>query len=596
MAKEIRIIEAKNPEVVSLKRVAAYARVSTNAERLMHSLSTQVSYYSELIQKTPGWQYAGVYADEGITGTKLNARTEFQRMIADCEAGKIDIILTKSISRFARNTVDTLSTIRHLKSPGVDVRFEKENLSSMGEDGELLITLLASFAQEEIRSLSDNVRWATIKRFKQGIPNGHFRIFGYDWEGDHLVINPEEAAIVRRIFQNFLDGKSRLETERELAAEGITTKNGCRWVDSNIRVVLTNITYTGNMLFMKEYIEDPITKKRRKNHGELEQYYVENTHEPIIDMETFQYVQDEIARRKELGARANKSLNLTCFSCIMKCSQCGQSYVHNVRKNKAVGVSTYDETVETWRCMSKGKKGKRCDMKDIPDRILRSVSAEALELDEFDEDVFTDRIDHIDILDGQQLRYVFKDSKEKTLKWKSTAKSDCWTDEYKDRQRAWVQNYLANSDEHSEFSTRIRCGVCGSNYRRATQKRKGETAHYWRCGANSTCGRKGLREDYLQKISAEVMGLPEHDPAAFREQISFIEVISDTEVAFHFLDGRVIQHDWPKRYPRPGWTPEQRAKFMESVKHAYPEERRKAMSEKMIEIRRNKKWQNRSDK
>ena len=313
MAKTVRIIEATNITPARLKRVAAYARVSMETERLNHSLSAQVSYYSDLIQKHPGWVYAGVFADDGITGTKTN-RPEFQRMLQECEAGNIDIILTKSISRFARNTVDLLETVRHLKELGIEVQFEKEHISSLSDDGELMLSLLASFAQEEVRSLSDNVKWGTRKRMQQGIPNGHFRVYGYRWEGDVLVPVPEEAAIVRRIFQNFLDGKSRLETEREFAAEGITTREGCRWVDSNIKGVLTNVTYTGNLLLQKEYISDPITKKRKKNRGELPQYFVPDTHEAIIDRETFDYVQSEIARRKEFGPLANKALNTCCFT------------------------------------------------------------------------------------------------------------------------------------------------------------------------------------------------------------------------------------------------------------------------------------------
>ena len=198
-------------------------------------------------------------------------------------------------------------------------------------DGEVMLTLLASFAQSESESISNNVKWGVRKRMQQGIPNGHFRVYGYRWKGDDLVIVPEEAAIVKRIFQNFLDGKSRLETEREFAAEGITTREGCRWVDSNIKQVLTNVTYTGNLLLQKEFIEDPIGKKRRKNHGELPQYYVENTHEAIIDKETFDYVQAEMARRKELGPLANKSLNICCFTGKIKCPHCGVSYMHNRR-------------------------------------------------------------------------------------------------------------------------------------------------------------------------------------------------------------------------------------------------------------------------
>lgn len=229
-----------------------------------HSLSAQISYYSSLIQKNPDWQYAGVFADDGISGTGIAKRDEFKRMIEAADNGEIDIILTKSIQRFARNTVDLLQTVRHLKDIGVEVRFEKEHINSMSGDGELMLTILASFAQEESRSLSENCKWGIRKRFEKGIPNGHFRVYGYRWEGDDLVIVPEEAEIVKRIFQNFLDGKSRLETEREFAAEGITTREGCRWVDSNIKVVLTNVTYTGNLLLQKEFISDPISKQRKR--------------------------------------------------------------------------------------------------------------------------------------------------------------------------------------------------------------------------------------------------------------------------------------------------------------------------------------------
>lgn len=235
---KISKIEPTVPAIKQLKKVAAYARVSMQSERMMHSLSAQISYYSKLIQKNPDWEYAGVYADDFISGTNTVKRDEFKRMLVDCEEGKIDIILTKSISRFARNTVDLLETVRHLKAKDIEVRFEKENINSMSGDGELMLSILASFAQEESRSISENIRWATKKRFEKGIPNGKFKIFGYRWEDDKLVPVPEEAEIVKRIYQNFLDGKSRLETEKEFAAEGITTANGCRWVDSNIKVVL----------------------------------------------------------------------------------------------------------------------------------------------------------------------------------------------------------------------------------------------------------------------------------------------------------------------------------------------------------------------
>lgn len=237
---KITKLEPAAPILTPKKRVAAYARVSMESERLQHSLSAQISYYNDKIQKNPDWLFAGVYADNGISGTGTEKRDDFNRLLTDCDAGRIDIVLTKSISRFARNTVDLLETVRHLKEIGVEVWFERENIHSMSGDGELMLSILASFAQEESRSISDNVKWGTRKRFEQGIPNGKFRVYGYEWQGEDLVIVPEEAAIVRQIFQNFLDGKSRLETEREFAAEGITTRAGCAWVDSNIKQVLCN--------------------------------------------------------------------------------------------------------------------------------------------------------------------------------------------------------------------------------------------------------------------------------------------------------------------------------------------------------------------
>ena len=268
----LRKIEAAVPTIREKKKVAAYARVSMQSERMLHSLSAQVSYYSGLIQKNPDWEYAGVYADDFISGTNTVKRDEFKRMLADCEAGKIDIILTKSISRFARNTVDLLETVRHLKDLGIEVRFEKENIRSMDGDGELMLTILASFAQEESRSISDNVKWGTRKRFEKGIPNGRFQIYGYRWEGDHLVIQEDEAKIVRLIYDNYLNGLSAETTEKQLAKMGVKSYKGQHFGNSSIRQILGNITYTGNLLFQKEYVIDTISKRSKINRGELLDY------------------------------------------------------------------------------------------------------------------------------------------------------------------------------------------------------------------------------------------------------------------------------------------------------------------------------------
>ena len=516
-------------------------------------------------------------------------------MLNDCEDGKIDIILTKSISRFARNTVDLLETVRHLKELGIEVRFEKENIHSLSGDGEVMMTLLASFAQEEITSLSNNVKWGVRKRMEQGIPNSRFRIYGYRWEGDQLVIEPEEAAIVRRIFQNFLDGKSRLETEREFEAEGITTANGCRWVDSNIKLVLTNITYTGNLLLQKEFIEDPITKRRKKNRGELPQYYVENTHEAIIDMETFQYVQAEMIRRKELGAFANKSLNITCFTSKLKCSQCGSSYIRNQRSNRTKFTSTYGDTIVLWACGTNKKKGGRCRQKNIPERALREACAEALGLDEFNEDAFLKKVDHIIVNPNRQLEFHFYDGTTRVQTWKSTAQKDCWTDEQKNRQREWMRKNMATSNRFSPFTTRVVCGSCGCSCRRQIQPSKlsdtGRIA-YWRCsgGAKTNCGIKGIREPELMEITAKVMGTSEFDGDAFREQVDHITMVESGKLEYTFLDGCTQSAEYSTEKPGHPWTEEHRARFKESTKGLYTPERRKAMSEHMKKVRSEKHW------
>ena len=207
MAK-IRRIEPNIPRLGGRKRVAAYARVSMETELLHHSLSAQVSHYSSLIQSNPEWEYAGVYADEGITGTSTKKRDEFNRLMKDCDAGKIDLVLVKSISRFARDTVDTLNATRHLKDLGIDVFFEREGIHSMSGEGELLLTLLAAFAQAESQSISENVKWGIRKRFKLGIPNGNKAPYGYRWNGDGFSIIPEQGTVVKEIYRRYLAGES----------------------------------------------------------------------------------------------------------------------------------------------------------------------------------------------------------------------------------------------------------------------------------------------------------------------------------------------------------------------------------------------------
>ena len=586
MAKVTKI-EPQIPALPARKKVAAYARVSMETERLHHSLSSQVSYYSELIQKNPEWEYVGVYADEGITGTIAKKRDEFQRLIADCEAGKIDIVLTKSISRFARNTVDLLKTVRHLKELGISVRFEKENIDSLTGDGEVMLTLLASFAQSESESISNNVKWGTRKRMEQGIPNGHFRVYGYRWEGDQLVIVPEEAAIVKRIYQNFLDGKSRLETEREFAAEGITTRDGCRWVDSNIKVVLSNITYTGNMLLQKEYIADPISKKRKKNRGELPQYYIEDTHEAIIDMETFQYVQDEMARRRELGALANKSLNICCFTGKIKCPHCGFSYMHN-RRTKNGHYQEY------WNCGSKKKKkvGEGCPVGGtISQKALEKACCEVLGLEALDEEVFLDKVDHIEVPEKYTLDFFLKDGTCVRKDAPNTGHQDCWTAEYRAKVSKQRRKNGTNPHGATCFTAKIKCVECGNNYRRQTRtKSTGEKYYLYACATTNTCSNNCIHEDTLRELSVKALGLDEFDEDLFKEKIDHITIAPGGHITFCFYDGHEVAMTHSTKRRMPAWTPERREKQVEAIKASFTEERRQKMSETMRRIRSEKYW------
>lgn len=564
--RNITKLEPAAPVVTPKKRVAAYARISLETERMSHSLSAQISYYNDKIQKNPDWVFAGVYADNGISGTGTAKRENFRRLIEDCDSGKIDLVLTKSISRFARNTVDLLETVRHLKEIGVEVWFERENIHSMSGDGELMLSILASFAQEESRSISENEKWSVIKRFEQGKPNGHFRIYGYRWEGDDLVPVPEEAEVVKRIFQNFLDGKSRLETEREFAAEGITTRAGCRWVDSNIKKILSNCTYTGDLLLQKEYISDPITKKRKQNHGELPQYYVPDHHEAIIDRGTFNYVQEEMARRRELGPLANKSLNITCFTGKIKCERCGCSFMHNKRRNRAA-MSQFGEFIEYWTCGTKKKRGGRCPTKDLPELILKRKCCEVLGLEEFDETVFAERVERITVPEHGVLTFEFKDSSKETVKWENTLKKEAWTTEARQRASDYRRTHAAMGIKGATcFTSKIKCGHCGQNFRKQSQKNVscGGKVSYFRCPDMSRCGTPGLREDHLKGLICKVLGIDEFDEQIFLERIKHILVEAPDRLTFVMTDGGTDERVWNPPVIRPKWTPEQREHFNET--------------------------------
>ena len=365
MKKVVQKIEQWKPHTVKRLNVAAYARVSSGKDEMLHSLSAQISYYSNLIQMHGEWRYAGVYADSAVTGTK-ESRDEFQRMLEDCRVGKIDMIITKSVTRFARNTVVLLSVVRELKVLGIDVWFEKENIHSNSGDGELMLTILASYAQEESRSVSENCKWRIRNDFKQGIPTGT-TVYGYFAKNRHLTINETEAVIVRRIFELYISGMGSDCIAAELNKDNIPSPSGGQWQHRAVLDILRNEKYIGDLMLQKYYTTDHITKQTRKNDGRLKRYYVTGNHEPIIEREQFETVQ-KMLEDKEKNNPHIKPYDYD-FKHMLFCENCGCKYY---RKKMHTGTP-YEHFV--WKCKTFAYKGKKyCDNKQIPDEVLTELA------------------------------------------------------------------------------------------------------------------------------------------------------------------------------------------------------------------------------
>ena len=394
------------PTVATLtpkKKVAAYARVSMESDRLNHSLSAQVSCYSNLIQKNPAWIYVGVYADSGISGGDIRRRTEFKRLVEDCDAGKIDIILCKSISRFARNTVDLLETVRHLKSLGIDVWFEKENIKSLSADGEHMLGILAGFAEEESRSQSDNAKWSIQKKFERG-EQWHTAAYGYRWDGKSFVVCEEEANAIRVIYENFLRDVPLRQISRWLAEHGYA----CSMFF--IRYVLQNMVYAGDVLLQRYITENPRTHRIIENKGQLPRYYITDNHPAIIDRETFEKVQEKIRASYEFNPAAHRIVKPSCFSAKIICGKCGAHFVKGVTRTNG-----YDGLQEHWFCYDKIRK-RTCNAGNIRGYRLREASCEVLELTEFDENVFAKTVEKIRTTDTDILEFQFYDGTVKTAR------------------------------------------------------------------------------------------------------------------------------------------------------------------------------------
>ena len=400
-----------------LLRVAAYARVSSGKDEMLHSLSAQISYYNELIQSNKDWLFCGVFADANKTGTKSD-REEFTKLIDLCREGKINLIITKSISRFARNTVTLLETVRELKNIGVDILFEEQNIHTLSAEGELLLTVLASFYQEESRSVSENLKWRIRHGFEKGIPTPVVML-GYKLNAnDMLEIIPNEAEIVRMIFEDYLNGMGQNMIANKLNQQGIRTKLGNEWDHAAVRRILQNEKYCGDLLLQKFYKENHLTKRKMKNDDVLPKYFVENDHEPIIDRETFEKAQELLNEKK---AYAPKTPALPSpFTKILVCGGCGKNYRRRTTRSK-----------KKWICPTYNFKGKEyCPTaKQIPEETIISVCCEVLGLTEFDDTIFADKIEKIIVTQPNELLFKFRDGHEQTAHWKDRSRSESWTPE-----------------------------------------------------------------------------------------------------------------------------------------------------------------------
>lgn len=362
----IVVIPAKSRDEIQRTtrlNVAAYCRVSTDQEEQENSYEAQISYYTENIGKNNDWQMAGIFADEGITGTQAKKRPEFLKMIRLCRQRKIDMVLTKSLSRFARNTVDSLNYIRELKALGIAVIFEKENINTLETDTEMMLTIMSCFAQAESESISKNVSWGIRQSFKNGnVPMQYARLLGYKkGDGGNAEIIPDEAEVVREIYRCYLDGMSMNLIADRLNAKGLTTKgSGSPYRKAVVQRILTNEKYTGDALLQKTYVTDCITKKTRKNNGELPMYLVKNHHEPIISRSDFNRVQEEMARRSAKRTIADKLTKTGqgkysakyALSELLICGECGEHY-------RRVTWTAKGFKEIKWRCVSRIQYGKK---------------------------------------------------------------------------------------------------------------------------------------------------------------------------------------------------------------------------------------------
>lgn len=388
---EVEVIKAKNTlskqtrgKMIERQRVAAYCRVSTDSEDQLNSYKSQKAYYTDLIKKNKEWVFVDIYADEAITGTQVTKREDFQRMINDCMNGEIDTVITKSISRFARNTLDTLKYVRMLKEKNIAVFFEDEKINTLTMDGELLLVVLSSVAQQEVENISANVKKGLKMKMKRGELVGFQGCLGYDYHSEDktITVNEKEAEIVRYIFNRYIEGAGGSVIGQELENLGYKTKYGSStWAQSTVIGIIKNEKYKGDLLLGKTFTVDPISKRRLENMGEEDQFYIREHHEPIISEEVFEKAQEILKRRNKnrgkIGdGKREKYSRKYAFSCMLECGFCGGT----LSRRNWHSSSEYSKAI--WQCVTATKKGKKyCpDSKGIPEKAIEDAFIESYRL------------------------------------------------------------------------------------------------------------------------------------------------------------------------------------------------------------------------
>ena len=493
---------ADSVSVSKKRRVAGYARVSTDLEDQRSSYAAQCDYYTSYIRGRADWEFVGLYSDEGVSATSTRRREGFNQMVEDALAGKIDLIVTKSVSRFARNTVDSLSTIRKLKEKGCECYFEKENIWTFDAKGELLLTIMSSLAQEESRSISENCTWGVRKRFADGkasVPFGRF--LGYDRGADgSLVINQEQAGTVRRIYGMFLQGHSPYRIAKMLTEEGIPTPGGRKvWGGAVVESILTNEKYKGDALLQKVYTVDFLSKKKQVNRGQVPQYYVEGSHPAIIEPSVFDGVQ-KLMKARRPGKNRKSSVGI--FSGKIKCGDCGSWYGSKVWHSN----DKYRKVV--WQCNDKYGDGEKCttphlSQEEIQGCFIRALNVLCEERDEITA-VFVEMERDIS-REGQGLRNVRKTEEQGLCDVRRT--------EGKEQGLRDVRK----TEEQGLYGVEIR----------SSQKRRLQEAE--------------MMHSFVERLKRMEEAVDCFDQGAWYALVDFVTVYSREDIRFVFKNGREIR-------------------------------------------------------